>query len=128
MKFASICITHANKRQFIAATQLNGLPSYHVESLKARAIPIITGTAAPLRVFGRAANIHAFMESFIISFDFIFLFSYYLLSLNILTMLSNASDISDNRGWLFITIIDIYSIMSSPFTSADLMVYFFCCS
>ena len=128
MKFTSVCITHANKSQFIAATQLNGLPSYPVESLKARARPIITGTAAPLSVFGRAANIHAFMESFIISFDFIFLFSYYLLSLNILTMLSNASDISDNWGWLFITIIDIYSIMSSPFTSADLMVYFFCCS
>ena len=53
---------------------------------------------------------------------------FYLLSLNILTILSNASDISDKLGWLFITIMEIYSIRSSPFTSADLMVYFFCCS
>ena len=52
----------------------------------------------------------------------------YLFSLNILTILSKASDISDKLGWLFITIMEIYSIRSSPLTSADLMVYFFCCS
>ena len=53
---------------------------------------------------------------------------FYLLSLNILTILSNASDISDKLGWLFIIIMEIYSIRSSPLTSADFMVYFFCCS
>ena len=47
---------------------------------------------------------------------------FYLLSLNILTMLSNASDISDKLGWLLITIIEIYSIRSSPFTSEDLFL------
>ena len=47
---------------------------------------------------------------------------FYLLSLNILTILSNASDISDNFGWSFITIMEIYSIKSSPFTSADLFL------
>jgi hypothetical protein len=43
-----------------------------VKSLIANASPIITGTAAPVSVFGRAARTHAFNESFFTSIVSIF--------------------------------------------------------
>lgn len=52
----------------------------------------------------------------------------YLLSLNICTILSKASEISFIFGWEVIRIREIYSDIPSPFTSADFIIYFFCCS
>ena len=62
MKFASICMAKENSRHSTAAVQLNTSPSYIFASVQASATPIITGTAAPDSVFGRAANSHAFTE------------------------------------------------------------------
>jgi hypothetical protein len=51
-------MTKAKRKQSIAGMTL----ICHTESRSARAVPIITGTAAPVNVLGRDANIHAFKE------------------------------------------------------------------
>ena len=58
MKLASICIIKAKRKHNIMGSQLGA----KCESLTANAPPIITGTAAPVRVFGLEANIHARKE------------------------------------------------------------------
>ena len=62
MKFASICIVKAKRKHNSAASQLNTSSPNCRASTEANATPIITGTAAPDSVFGRAANSHAFTE------------------------------------------------------------------
>jgi hypothetical protein len=57
---------NAKRKHKTAGNQLNTSPSYPKESVYANAVPIITGTAAPLRVFGRAAKSHALGEFWII--------------------------------------------------------------
>ena len=59
MKLASICMAKEKSRQSSAAVQLNTPSSYWKASTHAKATPIITGTAAPDKVFGRAAKSHA---------------------------------------------------------------------
>jgi len=56
MKLAAICIRNANKRQIIAGNQVNFWTEYD------RALPIITGIAAPLNVLGLDARIQACRE------------------------------------------------------------------
>ena len=56
MKLASICMLKANKKQSKAGIH------WKVPSVYARAHPNNTGVAAAAKVFGRAANIHAFIE------------------------------------------------------------------
>ena len=56
MKLASICMRKAKHRQSAAGRMLN-LPY-----IKASAHPKITGIAAPVKVLGRAASIHALNE------------------------------------------------------------------
>ena len=62
MKLASICMMKAKRRHNPAATQLNTPSPYISSSTYANDTPIITGTAAPDNVLGRAAKSQAFME------------------------------------------------------------------
>ena len=62
MKLASICMANAKSKHSKAATQLKASVPYSTESTYAKATPIITGTAAPESVLGRAASSHALAE------------------------------------------------------------------
>ena len=59
-------MTKAKRKQSTAAKGLKERFSYIQLSCKAKAVPIITGTAAPDKVFGLAANNHALGEFFTI--------------------------------------------------------------
>jgi len=56
MKLESICIRKAKRKQSTAGKTRKFSPP---PNLQAHAVPIITGTIAPVSVFGRAASIHA---------------------------------------------------------------------
>ena len=56
MKLASICMLNANRKQSRAGIH------WKAPSVYAKAHPNNTGVAAAASVFGRAANIHAFIE------------------------------------------------------------------
>ena len=56
MKLASICMLNANKKQSSAGIH------WKVPSVYAKEHPNNTGVAAAAKVFGLAANIHAFIE------------------------------------------------------------------
>ena len=53
MKLASICMRNAKRKHNKAGT------GRKKPSFQAAETPIMTGTAAPVKVLGRAANIHA---------------------------------------------------------------------
>ena len=74
IRFASICIAKEKSRHSSAAVHENTSPSYILASCQASAAPIITGTAAPDSVFGRAASSHAFSELVLIIASSIVLF------------------------------------------------------
>ena len=75
MKFASICIIIAKRKQSTAAVTLNDTRSDDIVSLYVSARPIITGTAAPESVLGRAARSQALGESRFTSWCFLMLLS-----------------------------------------------------
>ena len=56
MKLASICMLKANRKQSKAGIH------WKAPSVYAKAHPNKTGVAAAAKVFGRVANIHAFIE------------------------------------------------------------------
>ena len=62
MKLASICIRNAKMKHNMAGVKAK------YPSLYAKEEPISTGTAAPDRVLGLEAKIHAFTEFILISF------------------------------------------------------------
>ena len=66
MKFASICMLNAKRKERRAGIHWKAPSAYANEQ------PINTGVAAAAKVFGRAANIQAFIEfvcTFSISFE-----------------------------------------------------------
>ena len=65
MKLASICMLNANRKHKMAGIH------WKAPSATASEQPIKTGVAAAAKVFGRAANIHAFIE-FVCTFPIVF--------------------------------------------------------
>ena len=72
------CMANAKSRQSRAATQLKVSEPYSAASTYARATPIITGTAAPESVFGRAASNQALAELVSIFFSSAIIFKNFL--------------------------------------------------